>query len=664
MNTSINIIETKNLSYSYNDETPALDHVSVTIPKGKTTAILGGNGAGKSTLFLNLNGVLTPGEGEVVFDGKAVKYDKKGILEMRKRVGIVFQDPNDQLFSSSVRKDISFGAINLGLETEEVRARVERAVAQTGIAEYIDKPTHALSYGQKKRVAIAGVLVMNPDVIILDEPTAGLDSKGASEILQLLTKIKEETGVTVILATHEMDIVPIYCDYAYIMDHGKIILEGNIKEVLSKPDILRKHSLRLPRMAHLMEILNDFDNLEVDKTAATIAEARSSIMKVVKEGKELKCGYTTGSCATAAAKAGAIMLLSGSLADEVAVDTPKGLRLALQVEDIVRQDGWVSCSVIKDAGDDPDVTHGIKISARVEKTESGIVIDGGSGVGRVTRAGLSCAVGEAAINPVPRRMIRSALEQIAHKYSYQGGFSVVISAENGEEIAKKTFNPRLGITDGISILGTSGIVEPMSEKALIDTIHVEINSRVAENSEYLLVSPGNYGRDFALEKFGLDIDNGIKCSNFIGETIDYAVYKNVKNILLVGHAGKLCKIAGGIMNTHSRTADCRCEIYAAHAALAGASPECVKQIMEAVTTEEVNGMLRQAGIEAAVYESILKKIEYHLNYRAASRCRIEVILFTDQNSQSGDRAFYQTAGAEAVIKEFRRYDTEKREANS
>lgn len=277
----MNIIETKNLSFSYSDEKKALDHVNISIPKGKITAVLGGNGAGKSTLFLNLNGVLTPEDGEVFFDGKRVKYDKKGIVEIRRRVGIVFQDPNDQLFSSSVRKDISFGAMNMGLDKEEVKRRVEQVIVQTGIGEYVDRPTHALSFGQKKRVAIAGVLVMKPDVIILDEPTAGLDPAGVSEILQLLTSIKEETGVTVILATHEIDVVPIYCDYAYVMDHGKIVLKGSIKELLLKPGQLRAYSLRLPRIAHLMEILKNKDHLEVDQTAATISAARNSIKKLI-----------------------------------------------------------------------------------------------------------------------------------------------------------------------------------------------------------------------------------------------------------------------------------------------------------------------------------------------------------------------------------------------
>ncbi|OPX45741.1 cobalt-precorrin-6A synthase [Ruminiclostridium hungatei] len=370
---------------------------------------------------------------------------------------------------------------------------------------------------------------------------------------------------------------------------------------------------------------------------------------ILKDGRKLKCGYTTGSCAAGAAKACAEMLLSGSPVAEVAVNTPSGSSLSLQVEAVVLQQEWVSCAVTKDAGDDPDITHGIRIFAKVQKTDGGIALEGGKGVGRVTRKGLACAVGEAAINPVPRKMICEALLETAQKYRYEGGFSVLISAENGEEIGRKTFNPRLGITGGISILGTSGIVEPMSEKALIDTIHLEIDSRVEEaaGTQVLLVTPGNYGRDFTIRQLGLDTEKGIKCSNFIGETIDYAVYRNISNILLIGHAGKLCKIAGGIMNTHSRTADCRCEIFAAHAALSGASAELAGNIMEAATTEEIDGLLKEAGLAEKVYGSLMSKLEYHLNLRASGKSRVEAIMFT------GREACCQTPGAARLVQMLR-----------
>lgn len=275
------ILETKDLCYSYEDDYLALDNVNMSFEKGKTTAILGGNGAGKSTVFLNLNAVLKPKGGGIIFNGNPVEYDKKGIIDIRKKVGIVFQDPEDQLFSSSVRKDIAFGAIKLGLSEEEVKYRVDKAIDDTGISHIQDKPTYALSFGQKKRVAIAGILVMRPEVMILDEPTAGLDPSGSSEILSLLDKIKKENNVTLIIATHEIDIVPLYCDNAYVLDRGKVIFGGEVKELFKNPNLLREHSLRLPRISHLMEILHKRDNIDVDTSAATISQARKTIKDVV-----------------------------------------------------------------------------------------------------------------------------------------------------------------------------------------------------------------------------------------------------------------------------------------------------------------------------------------------------------------------------------------------
>lgn len=367
---------------------------------------------------------------------------------------------------------------------------------------------------------------------------------------------------------------------------------------------------------------------------------------VVKEGKELKLGYTTGSCATAATKASAIMLLSGQKQEEVIIDTPKGMRLILDVEDITINSHSVSCKIIKDGGDDPDATHGIGICSKVSKIPEGIVIDGGKGIGRVTKNGLSCAIGEAAINPTPRRMITEALLEIAKKFNYKGGFKVIISAINGEEVAKKTYNSRLGILGGISILGTSGIVEPMSEKALIDTIHVEIDSRTANGEDKLLICPGNYGRDFALREFGIDLDTGIKCSNYIGETLDYSVYKGVKKILFIGHAGKVSKIAAGIMNTHSRVADGRNEIFAAHGALAGASREEIIKIMEATTTDEIDTLLDKMNLLEKVWKTVMNKIVENLKYRIGENCNIEVMTFTNKGSY-----VHMTKGAKSLIDE-------------
>ena len=280
-------IEAQELCYTYEDGTVALDHISFGAEKGKITGILGSNGAGKSTLFLNLNGVLTPKGGRVLLDGVPARYDRKGLTETRRKVGVVFQDPDDQLFSADVYRDISFGGVNLGLPEAEVRRRVEEAMERTGVAALRAKPTHALSYGQKKRVAIAGVLVMEPQVMILDEPTAGLDPQGVSDIMRLLAQLRDSLGMSIVIATHDMDIVPLYCDRAYLLSGGRTVLEGTPEEIFAQPEILRAHHLRLPRIAHLMEILRDRDGLEADRSAATIGAARREILRLLTQ-EELK----------------------------------------------------------------------------------------------------------------------------------------------------------------------------------------------------------------------------------------------------------------------------------------------------------------------------------------------------------------------------------------
>ncbi len=278
---SENILETQDLHYTYSDGTPALKGVNLGIRQGWTTAILGGNGAGKSTAFLNFNGIYRPSSGRVLFDGKPLDYSHGGMKELRRRVGIVFQDPDNQLFSASVYQDISFGLVNMKLPEGEIRRRVDSVMERTGIAHLKDKPTHCLSFGQKKRAAIAGVLAMEPEVLILDEPTAGLDPMGVSEIMKLLKETQKELGISVVISTHEIDIVPLYCDYAYVMDEGRVILEGTPKEVFSKKEAIRSVHLRLPRIGHLMEILKDKDDFDFKETAVTISEAR----KVLKDWK-------------------------------------------------------------------------------------------------------------------------------------------------------------------------------------------------------------------------------------------------------------------------------------------------------------------------------------------------------------------------------------------
>lgn len=279
----MNILETKGLSYRYGDGTLALDGVDITIQKGSTTGIIGGNGSGKSTLFLNLNGVLKPAAGSIFLREKPVIYEKKALQELRAQVGIVFQNSDEQLFSANVKKDLAFGLRNLGFTAEETEERLASVIARTGIGEILEKPTHALSFGQKKRVAIAGVLAMQPSVVILDEPTAGLDPQGVSRILDLVEELKEDWGVTVVFSTHEIDLVPLYCDQVYLLDRGKVAFSGTPEELCGKPELLRAHHLRLPRISHLLEILKREDGISVDARAGTISKARAELRRAFLE---------------------------------------------------------------------------------------------------------------------------------------------------------------------------------------------------------------------------------------------------------------------------------------------------------------------------------------------------------------------------------------------
>lgn len=352
----------------------------------------------------------------------------------------------------------------------------------------------------------------------------------------------------------------------------------------------------------------------------------------------MQYGFTTGSCAAAAAKAAAYMLLFGVEKKTIIIETPKGIPYEAEILDICRQERQVSCAVRKDGGDDPDVTTGTLIYASValRDTISGredgvrISIDGGVGVGRVTKPGLDQPVGNAAINHVPREMITREVADVCRQADYRGGISVCISVPEGEELAKKTFNPRLGIVGGISIIGTSGIVEPMSSQALLDTIRVELNQRRAQGFDYVAVSPGNYGLEFMQQAYHYDLDRSIKCSNFIGDTIDMARELGFSRMLLTGHIGKLIKVSGGIMNTHSKEGDCRMELLAAAAAQEGVPLETLNKILDCIATEEAVRLLKEAGRLQSVMDRVMEKIMFYLNKRAGGSMRIECIMYANK----------------------------------
>lgn len=351
---------------------------------------------------------------------------------------------------------------------------------------------------------------------------------------------------------------------------------------------------------------------------------------VSKGSKKLRCGFTTGTCAAAASAGAARMLLSGKVIENITVITPSGNSVTVGLTDIKKENDYVSCAVQKDSGDDPDVTDKILVYSTVSYEKSGITVDGGEGVGRVTKNGLKQQIGEAAINPVPRKMIEEQLKTAASDYSYDGGLKAVISVPMGIQIAKKTFNPRLGIEGGISILGTTGIVEPMSEQALIDTISVELDVRKAQNEEFIIVTPGNYGQNFLRDNLGIAVDKCVKCSNFIGDTIDMCIEKGFKSMLLVGHIGKLSKLGCTIYNTHSRYADGRMEAFALCAALCGAEREVLENILGCITTDAALEILKKEGIFDETIKMLEKRIDRSLKLRAKGSIEIGMITFSEE----------------------------------
>lgn len=354
------------------------------------------------------------------------------------------------------------------------------------------------------------------------------------------------------------------------------------------------------------------------------------------KNNKLRYGYTTGSCAAAAAQAAARMLLTGEKVEEVALETPKGILLHLLIEDIRMNPDEVICAVRKDGGDDPDVTHGILVYARVKKSfGKEVSIDGGIGVGRVTRQGLSQPPGAAAINDIPRKMIRENVEAVCKEYGFDGGMDVLIEIPAGVELAKKTFNPRLGIEGGISVLGTSGIVVPMSEAALVASIKLEMQMLVKAGAEYLVITPGNYGQVFSENQIQVDLTYSMKCSNYVGETLDMAREMGVKGILFIAHIGKFIKTAGGIMNTHSRNADSRAELMAANALRAGAGYETVMKILNSITTEESVDILIKDHMLKKTMQQIEEKVDYYLNKRSGENLQVGAILFSNVYGELG-----------------------------
>lgn len=361
-------------------------------------------------------------------------------------------------------------------------------------------------------------------------------------------------------------------------------------------------------------------------------------------GKKLRKGYTTGSCAAGAAKAAVYLLCTGTALDQVVIDTPGGRQLTLPVSDCRSEGTIASCSIVKDAGDDPDVTDGMKIFAKVCLTEDKkVLIEAGEGIGRVTLPGLKIPVGRPAINPVPLQMIESEVRRVLPA---DKGALIILSAPGGEERAGKTFNAKLGIVGGISILGTTGIVEPMSQEALKESLALKLHVMGSGGLTQALFVFGNYGEVFARQNLGVNVEYVVKIGNYLGFMLDKALEYGFKKVLIVGHLGKLVKVAAGIFQTHSRVADARAEILCAYAALAGAPQEVVEKIYECPTTEGAVEVMDRFGVH--IYPQIAAGVIRRCQEYVRQEMEIGAVLFN-----GADHLLAMDGAAEKMIKELK-----------
>lgn len=355
------------------------------------------------------------------------------------------------------------------------------------------------------------------------------------------------------------------------------------------------------------------------------------------DGKKYKRGYTTGSCATGAAKAATYMILTKETLETVNIDTPKGIPLNLKVENVDINNAFAQCSIQKDGGDDIDATHKMHIYAKAELIDSNeIIIDGGIGIGRVTKKGLGIEIGKAAINKTPISMIQSEVRKVIGDSK---GVKITIFAPEGETIAKKTFNPRLGIVGGISIIGTTGIVEPMSDEGWKKSLSIELEMKKAQGMDKIILVPGNHGEMFIKESLGIDSKYIVRTSNFIGYMLKETQRIGFRKILMAGHLGKYVKIAGGIFNTHSKVADARNEILIANLALMNAPFELINKVNECLTTEEFIEILeddkykKYKEIYNILSEKCKKRIDIYMN---DDEIDIEVMIFSMEKKLLGE----------------------------
>ena len=619
-------------------KTPLMEHIGLGVGKGTILTLIGPNGAGKSTLLKTLAAQLAPQGGAVLLDGKDLA-DCSGPERARKMALMVPHTRRTEL--TTCFEMASAGRYpytgRLGVLSAEDKRQVHAALALVGAEALAGRDFNRISDGQRQRILLARAICQQPELILLDEPTSFLDIKGKAELLAILKSLARDKKMAVILSLHELELAQKISDKVVCVSAAGVSDVMTPEKAFARENICKIYALTDEQYAFLYG----------EEKAPE--EKRPLFEHYVRSGQKLlRCGYTTGTCAALGAAGAARLLLTGHVPESVGLRTPKGIVVEVAPQFCRPTADGAECAIVKDGGDDIDATTGLPVVAAVTLLPDAprtVTIDGGAGVGRVTKPGLDQPVGAAAINHVPRQMITEALLREADAVGYGGGFAVTVSIKGGAAAAKRTFNPHIGVEGGLSVLGTSGIVEPMSQQALLDTLQIEIH-QAALKSRRLILAPGNYGLDYlAAHMPELARIPVVKISNFVGEALDMAATEHFTEVLLVGHVGKLVKLAGGIMNTHSKQADCRTELFCAHAALCGADAATCRALMDAATTDACLEILDAANLRGPVVASLLDAIQTHIDRRAAEAFRVGAVLFSNQTGPLG-----QTKTADTLLK--------------
>ena len=619
--------ETQDLAIGYG--TPLLRDIALRAERGKVLALIGPNGAGKSTLLKTLAGHLTAQGGAVLLDGQTLTAYTPHARSRK----LALMLPHTARTELATCFDVAAAGRypytgRLGILSDADRRAVHEALTLVQAEALADRDFTKISDGQRQRVLLARAVCQQPEILLLDEPTSFLDVKGKAELMGILQTLAHEKNVAIIVTLHELELAQKLADAVVCVAPQGVSGVLTPQEAFTRENICQLFDLTAVQYAAL------FGDAE--------AKPKPKFEHYIRSGQKLlRCGYTTGTCAALGAAGAARLLLTGKAPESVGLRTPKGIVVEVAPIYCRKTAAGAQCAIRKDGGDDVDVTTGLPVIADITLLPDApgqVTIDGGPGVGRVTKPGLDQPVGQAAINHVPRRMITDALHAEAEAAGYDGGFDVMISIEGGEEAAKRTFNPHIGVEGGLSVLGTSGIVEPMSQQAVLDTVQLEIHQAALreQSPKRLILAPGNYGLDYLAQNLpeysSIPV---VKCSNFMGDALDMAAAEQFAEVLLVGHIGKLVKLAGGIMNTHSRMADCRTELFCAHAALCGASQATCRALMDAATTDACLDILDAENLREPVLESLLQAIQLHLDRRVAGAFRVGAVLFSYQAGPLG-----------------------------